>query len=471
VKRAGRDARVGPDGRDARDHLAHEAAILERLAPDRRVPRRLDLVEHDGDLYLVMEHLAGQALGAVVSGPCEAPRAVAWGGAGVGARRDPRGRLIYRDLNLQRVVVGEDGAVRLVDFELATEIGSTGEAAGTPGTPRRSNLRASPPRSPTMPSRRAVVWFRATGVDPDAPGGAAVADERLKRIIARCLTRPDGALPLDAGTGRGAGGTGGVMSEVTWQDFPAGWWSCAPRRVRSAGAPPTCSARPSGSPARSGSCCGRRPRPGPSSPRVGCPAPRPSHRRERKPRCSRSPGEPPPPSRGAHEGAAAGWSGRAPSRPTPSWTASPGSPRRARAPGRASRRPTSGSARRWARAGRSRSSVGGPVVRAMALRPGSRAAHPPGSRVAHLGWPEARRRGWEARPPVSRAVLHRAWALRSAARPCPRRTPLGWRRPRSLMPIRLGGRPSACSSSYDPERRDQARRRRSSSRSQPRERG
>jgi tRNA A-37 threonylcarbamoyl transferase component Bud32 len=189
VKRAGRDARVGPDGRDARDHLQHEAAILERLAPDRRVPGVFDLVEQDGDLYLVMEHLAGQALGAIISGPCEIPRTLAWGralAAALGAIHAVG--LIYRDLNPSNVVVGEDGAVRLVDFELATEIGSTVEAAGTPGYASPRQLRGEPASvADDVFALGAVLWFMATGTDPGAPGGAAVADERLERVIARCL--------------------------------------------------------------------------------------------------------------------------------------------------------------------------------------------------------------------------------------------------------------------------------------------
>jgi hypothetical protein len=187
LKRAGRDARVGPDGRDARDHLRHEAEVLELLAPDPRFPRVLDLVEEQGDLYLVLEHLEGQSLGGIVTGPCGVPRTVDLGrqlGSALGAIHDAG--LVYRDLNPMNVVVGQDGGARLVDFELSAEVGSTGEAAGTPGYCSPQQIAGAPASvADDVYGLGALLHFLATGADPGGP--AEVADEALARAIGRCL--------------------------------------------------------------------------------------------------------------------------------------------------------------------------------------------------------------------------------------------------------------------------------------------
>jgi hypothetical protein len=192
LKRAGRDARVGPDGRDARDHLRHEAEVLQRLAPDPRVPRVLDLVEDQGDLYLVLEQLEGQALGRTVMGPCGMERTVDLGRqlvSALGAIHDVG--LVYRDLNPMNVVVGQDGAARLVDFELACEVGSTGEAAGTPGYCSPQQITGAPASvADDVYGVGALLHFVATGADPGGP--AEAADEVLARLIDRCLrAEPD----------------------------------------------------------------------------------------------------------------------------------------------------------------------------------------------------------------------------------------------------------------------------------------
>ncbi|MFG2290622.1 hypothetical protein ACGFOU_31650 [Streptomyces sp. NPDC048595] len=67
VKQALPHIEVNGPGRDACAVLRHEAEMLERLTGAGVVPRPLELVEHDGRLFLVWEEVAGPALSHWVS--------------------------------------------------------------------------------------------------------------------------------------------------------------------------------------------------------------------------------------------------------------------------------------------------------------------------------------------------------------------------------------------------------------------
>ncbi len=194
LKRGERDARVGPDGRDARDHLRHEASVLERLAADPRFPRVHGVVEEGGDLYLVLDHLSGRPLGSLVSGPCAPERAMAWGRQLVSmlAAVHDAG-IVYRDVSPANVLVADDDTLQLVDFELARVAGSSGEPAGTPGycSPQQ---RAGEPASVAddVYGVGAMLRFLETGQDPDGLVGPG-KESPLERLIARCLDgEPEG---------------------------------------------------------------------------------------------------------------------------------------------------------------------------------------------------------------------------------------------------------------------------------------
>jgi hypothetical protein len=186
LKRAYHDARVGPDGRDARDHLRHEAAVLDALVPDRRFPEPFGLVEDGGDLVLVMEHVDGRPLGSLVAGPRPVGKVVAFGrhvASALGALH--RAGLAYRDLNPGNVLVGADGEVRLIDLELACELGATGEAAGVPGYASPEQLRGLPAAvSDDVYALGGVLFLLATGADPGT-SDVSPPDERLSRVIDR----------------------------------------------------------------------------------------------------------------------------------------------------------------------------------------------------------------------------------------------------------------------------------------------
>ena len=142
LKRAWRDARLTPDGVDARDQLREEAEKLKRIEGQGPWPRALDLVEDATDLVLVLERVPGISLAAAVhrlfdeKRPPSVQRIAKWAETLAAALATlHREGLVYRDLNPENVIVGPGGSLSLVDFELAMEPGPVSEfyVAGTPG--------------------------------------------------------------------------------------------------------------------------------------------------------------------------------------------------------------------------------------------------------------------------------------------------------------------------------------------------
>jgi serine/threonine protein kinase len=214
LKHAYRDARLQPDGRDARDHLRHEAAILEKVGGDARFPTLFQTVEHDGDLFMAIEFFEGAPLSRYVEsrrGPrgLERARLVEWGSqiAEMLGYIHDRG-LVYRDLSPENVIVGTDGTIRLIDFELTAEAGATNEffSAGTAGF-------VSPEQAEGRPATVAddiyglgcLLLYAATGVDPtedEVTGSMAdvgsTAGPQLATVIASCLHRDPALRPSSA---------------------------------------------------------------------------------------------------------------------------------------------------------------------------------------------------------------------------------------------------------------------------------
>src|SRR6266536_2334245 len=140
IKQARRHVGVAGDGWDHQTGLRQEAALLDRLRPLGLVPRRLDLFEQGGDLFLVEELVEGVQLrqrtaemapgGTVPQWPDLA--ALAWRLVDLVDAVHAAG-IVLRDLTPTNVMVGPDGAPYLVDLELAAESGAEAVAAGTPG--------------------------------------------------------------------------------------------------------------------------------------------------------------------------------------------------------------------------------------------------------------------------------------------------------------------------------------------------
>jgi tRNA A-37 threonylcarbamoyl transferase component Bud32 len=208
LKQARRDATMSLDGQDARDRLRHEREVLLRLAPDPRFPAVYDLVEHEGDLFLVMEDVEGVTLDRHVSALVGQGRFVpgeqvaAWGRelAGALASIHQKG-LVYRDLKPPNVIVTGEGRLRLVDFEIAQEAGAPvpAHARGTRGYLPRLEPHAPAGLQDDVYSLGALLYFAATGAEPaQAPNPYALMDRPLRllnggigpglaAVIARCL--------------------------------------------------------------------------------------------------------------------------------------------------------------------------------------------------------------------------------------------------------------------------------------------
>src|SRR5262249_49842832 len=66
LKESWHDVGLDQKGRDARDWAANEQAILTRYAGDPLIPRFYDSFEHDGNHYITIEYIEGNALDRVL---------------------------------------------------------------------------------------------------------------------------------------------------------------------------------------------------------------------------------------------------------------------------------------------------------------------------------------------------------------------------------------------------------------------
>ncbi|MET7302956.1 protein kinase, partial [Embleya sp. NPDC005575] len=188
VKQARAHIEVDRSGRDACAALRHEAMVMRRLAHTGLTPRHVALVEEAETIFLAQERLPGEPLRAWVGRHAQDPD-VPWAPARPVVlelirlvRTVHAENLVIRDLSPTNVLVASDHSVRLVDLELAAEIGSRAGAAGTPG-------------------------YRAPEQRPTADGGHLVhpaADlYSLGGLFFLLATGADPALPEDVGASRG----------------------------------------------------------------------------------------------------------------------------------------------------------------------------------------------------------------------------------------------------------------------------
>ena len=214
IKRAGRDAQMLRTGQDARDVLRHEADVLARLSPDAGVPDVFDLFEQDGDLFLVMEDIAGETLEQYIGSLAEQGRCIsslqiiAWGRALAAALATIHARgFVYCDLKLSNVIVTPEKRLRLIDFDLAYETAAQalpyGHSTRGYASPQQQAGEA-PTRADDVYSLGALLYALATGVEPAlAPRPFALLDRPLsllnpriepglEPVVARCLS-PDPA--------------------------------------------------------------------------------------------------------------------------------------------------------------------------------------------------------------------------------------------------------------------------------------
>lgn len=211
LKVAHANALVDAEGRDARDRLRHEAAMLARLsgAP---VPGVLagPLELPAGDLLLVLEDLSGPTM----EESLDRMRAV--GSLPRGTELERWGRLLlrplleihdrgvtHRDLKPSNIVVGAGGAM-LLDLELAHAGGEAPFRGGTVGFADPAQLAGAPPDPrDDVYGWGALLFAVATGISPAMiPAerrGAFLRSvgprSRLVELAARCLSTDPGRRP------------------------------------------------------------------------------------------------------------------------------------------------------------------------------------------------------------------------------------------------------------------------------------
>jgi len=209
LKQAYRYAAVDQAGRDARDRLRHEADVLARLASDPRFPSAWGLVENDGDLYLALEHCDGETIEehvhrvSSIGKPVPGELVAAWGRqlAAMLASIHAQG-FVYRDLKTPNVIVGPDGGLHLIDFEMAYALqsGDSWRPAGTRGyVSPQQNAGERPAITDDVYGLGAILYFAATTAEPShAPRPFALLDRpiellnpaisaNLAHVIGRCL--------------------------------------------------------------------------------------------------------------------------------------------------------------------------------------------------------------------------------------------------------------------------------------------
>ncbi|MBB5627372.1 class IV lanthionine synthetase LanL [Sphaerisporangium krabiense] len=198
VKEARAHAAAALDGTDARDLLRHEAAMLDVLAPLGLAPRKVDLFEQGGNLFLAEEVVPGDQLRHWVAGQAAAltresdahARGLDPGTAAAMARKlvalvaavHDRG-YVLRDLNPNNVIVTPDGDLRLIDLEMVTEPGTPTGRAYTPGygppeVVDGQDTGPAPERTADLFSLGATLFHIGSGVDPVLPADLPAAEAR-----------------------------------------------------------------------------------------------------------------------------------------------------------------------------------------------------------------------------------------------------------------------------------------------------
>lgn len=199
----------------ARQRLAHESNVLQRLAPDECFPAFYDLVEQSGGWYLVMEDVEGITLETHVQRlaargqllPVE--QVIRWSRelAQILAAIHSL-NMVYRDLKTTNIIVTPDNRLRLLDFELAYDIsaGTPPYGLGTRGymSPQQIQRQVACP-SDDIYGLGVILYYLTTGAEPStAPNPTRLLDRAiellnpdslpaLNRVIARCLeAEPEG---------------------------------------------------------------------------------------------------------------------------------------------------------------------------------------------------------------------------------------------------------------------------------------
>ncbi|MER5638487.1 class IV lanthionine synthetase LanL [Kitasatospora sp. NPDC002227] len=195
VKQARAHIEVDRSGREARTALRHEAMLLTRLDGQGLTPRPVEVIEQDDSLFLIQERIPGVTLASWVAARLRRDGSpdIDWAEAGPMAlaltellERVHQQGLVLRDLAPGNVMVRPDGALRLVDLELAATAGTTAGTAGTPGyrAPEQGpgDTTAVADQSADLYALGGLFFLLATGHDPLLPEDAPLPRPAAERI-------------------------------------------------------------------------------------------------------------------------------------------------------------------------------------------------------------------------------------------------------------------------------------------------
>ncbi len=154
--------------------LRHEGDVLRRLHAHNGFPELYDVLELDDEIVLVMADIAGEPLADHVAGRAATGRLLSTaevcnlGAAVARLLGHVHGHgLVYRDLKSTNVIVGPDGQVHLIDFDVVADAGSSATSAGTQGYMSPQQWRGEPPLpADDIYGLGALLFFAVTGAEP-----------------------------------------------------------------------------------------------------------------------------------------------------------------------------------------------------------------------------------------------------------------------------------------------------------------
>ncbi|NUO49730.1 MAG: protein kinase, partial [Polyangiaceae bacterium] len=195
-----------------------EARLASRILHPNVVPI-LDVVADEGELFLVMEFVPGEAISKLFRKTPEGVPASIASSIGVGmleglhaaheARSDDGEALsiVHRDVSPQNVLIGSDGVARLIDFGVAKAVGNAsatrdGQIKGKVAYMAPEQIRCeSVDRRADIYAASVVLWELVTGkryFDEAGSDAAVVLRTLTKEAVAPRSVRPEVSPELDA---------------------------------------------------------------------------------------------------------------------------------------------------------------------------------------------------------------------------------------------------------------------------------